>query len=82
MTISGKISFYKNTYQITNPSFVSTNDELILKKHNKYSLTEGITNKSYNKIMNEVLINIPQLEEWHTADICKNLTTLDGVMLF
>ena len=76
VTISGKISFYKNTYQITNPSFVSTNDELILKKHNKYSLTEGITNKSYNKIMNEVLINIPQLEEWHTADICKKFNNI------
>ena len=26
--------------------------------------------------MNEVLINIPQLEEWHTAEICKKFNNI------
>ncbi len=75
-TISGKISYYKNTYQITNPSFVSTDDTLILKKHNKYNLSEGLSNKVYNKIIEEVLKNIPNLEEWHSNNILKNFNNI------
>ena len=50
VTVSGKINFFKKKYQITNPTYVSTNESLIKGMHNKYSLTEGINEKMYNKI--------------------------------
>ena len=39
--------------------------------HNKYSLTEGISEKAYNRIINQILINLPKLEEWHNDRILK-----------
>ena len=65
ITISGKVSMYKNKYQITNPSYISKDNSLIETLHNKYSLTEGISEKVYNKIINQILINLPKLNEWH-----------------
>ena len=76
ITISGKISHFKNKYQITNPKYVSENASLIKDKHNKYSLTDGISEKVYNKIINQLLINIPKLEEWHSQEILKKF---DGI---
>ena len=71
VTISGKINYYKNRYQITNPTYVSFNNELIEKIHNKYSLTQGISEKFYNKIINHVITNLPDLSEWLNHDISK-----------
>ena len=71
VTISGKINYYKNRYQITNPTYVSFNNDLIEKVHNKYSLTQGISEKFYNKIINQVLTNLPDLNEWLNHDISK-----------
>ena len=65
ITISGKISRFKNKYQITNPKYVSEDSSFIKDKHNKYSLTDGISEKVYNKIINQILLNIPKLDEWH-----------------
>ena len=62
--ISGKINYYKKKYQITNPAYVSKESSLIEKIHNKYSLTEGISEKVYNKIINQILENLPNLSEW------------------
>ena len=69
VTISGKINFYRNKYQLTNPKYISENSSLIKDKHNKYSLTDGISEKIYNNIINQILKNIPKLEEWHNQDI-------------
>ena len=71
ITISGKISRFKNKYQITNPKYISENASIIKEKHNKYSLTDGISEKIYNKIINQILKNIPKLDEWHNHDILK-----------
>jgi ATP-dependent DNA helicase RecG len=71
VTISGKISNYKGRYQITNPTYVSQDSSLIETIDNKYSLTEGITEKTYNKIIKQILINLPILNEWHDKDILK-----------
>jgi len=71
VTISGKISYYKNKYQITNPTHVSSNINSIKKIFTSYSLTEGLTEKKYNKIIDEVLKNIPDLEEWLSDEILK-----------
>ena len=71
VTVSGKVSLYKNKYQITNPKYISEDSSLIKNKHNKYSLTDGISEKIYNKIINQILLNIPKLEEWHDNEILK-----------
>jgi len=65
VTISGKITSFKGKYQITNPTYVSQDSSLIETVHNKYSLTEGITEKNYNKIIKQILKNLPILNEWH-----------------
>jgi len=72
VSVSGKISFYKGRYQITNPTYISKDSSIIEAVHNKYSLTEGITEKSYNKIINQILKNLPTLLEWHDKEILKN----------
>jgi ATP-dependent DNA helicase RecG len=69
VTISGKISIYKNKYQITNPTYISKDSSIIETIHNKYSLTEGINEKIYNKIINQILKNLPSLKEWHDEKI-------------
>jgi ATP-dependent DNA helicase RecG len=69
VTVSGKISRFKNKYQITNPKYISEDASIIKNKHNKYSLTDGISEKVYNNIINQILKNIPKLNEWHNQDI-------------
>ena len=71
VTVSGKISIFKNKYQITNPTYVSKDSSLIEKVHNKYSLTEGISEKVYNKIINQILLNLPDLHEWLNPEVLK-----------
>ena len=71
VTVSGKIGRYKNNYQITNPKYISEDSSIIKNKHNKYSLTEGISEKVYNNIINQILKNIPKLDEWHDPSILK-----------
>ena len=66
MLISGKINFYKNNYQITNPDYITSTDKIDYIKKNvpKYSLTEGLNEKSYRKIIENVIYNLPSLDEW------------------
>jgi ATP-dependent DNA helicase RecG len=71
VTISGKIGNYKGRYQITNPTYISEDSSLIETIDSKYSLTEGITEKTYNKIINQILKNLPMLTEWHDKEILK-----------
>jgi len=72
VTISGKIGYYKKKYQITNPTHISSNIDSIKKIFPSYSLAEGLTEKKYNNIINEVLKNIPDLNEWLSDEILKN----------
>ncbi len=71
ITVSGKISFFKNKYQITNPTYIAKDSSLIETVHNKYSLTEGISEKVYNKIISQILKGLPTLNEWHNPNILK-----------
>ena len=71
VTISGKITSYNGRYQITNPTYISQDSSLVETVDNKYSLTEGITEKTYNKIINQILKNLPILDEWLDKDILK-----------
>ncbi len=52
VSINGKISFYKNKYQIINPKLIENNKNNIINNQNKYSLTEGLSLNKYNKIIN------------------------------
>ena len=69
ITVSGKISHFRNKYQITNPKYISEDSVLIKQVHNKYSLTEGISEKIYNKILNQIITNLPEFNEWHSKNI-------------
>ena len=76
VTISGKIGRFKNKYQITNPKYISEDASFVKNKHNKYSLTDGISEKVYNKIINQIFSNIPKLEEWHEHYILKKFENI------
>ena len=69
ITVSGKIGYFRNKYQITNPKYVSEDSSFIKQTHNKYSLTEGISEKIYNKILNQIINNLPVFNEWHSKSI-------------
>ena len=80
--ISGKISYFRNRYQITNPKYVSEDSTFIKQKHNMYSLTEGISEKVYNKIINQIIEKLPKLNEWHSKYILnkfQNISWNDAV---
>ncbi len=76
VTISGKIGLFRNKYQITNPKYLSEDSSIIKQKHNTYSLTEGITEKSYNKIINQIIKKLPKLDEWHSISILKKFDNI------
>ena len=76
ITVSGKIGIFKNKYQITNPKYVSENATLIKQKHNTYSLTEGITEKTYNRIIGQIIRKLPILDEWHSINISKKFQNI------
>jgi len=71
VTISGKIGRFRNRYQLTNPKYISEDASLVKQKHNTYSLTEGISEKVYNKIINQIIQKLPLLTEWHSEHILK-----------
>ena len=73
--ISGKINYYKKKYQITNPAYVLPIDkeDYVSKIIPKYSLTEGLTEKKYRKLIDQVLKNISDLTEWHSANFLKRI---------
>ena len=73
--ISGKINYYKKRYQITNPAYVVpiNKEDYVNKIIPKYSLTEGLTEKIYRKLIDQVLKNITDLTEWHDDEILKKI---------
>ncbi len=71
VTISGKIGRFRNKYQLTNPKYISEDASLIKQKYNTYSLTEGITEKVYNKIIKQIMDKLPTLDEWHSKELLK-----------
>ena len=73
--ISGKINYYKNKYQITNPSYVVPvqKESYVNKIIPKYPLTEGLTEKIYRKLIEQVLKKIPNIREWHNDAILKKI---------
>ncbi len=76
VTISGKIARFRNKYQLTNPKYISEDSSLIKKKHKTYSLTDGISQKIYNKIISQIIDKLPILDEWHSKDILKKFDNI------
>ena len=73
--ISGKINYFKKKYQITNPQYVVTIDKesYVNKIIPKYSLTEGLTEKVYRKLIDQVLENIEDISEWHDRKVLRKI---------
>ena len=75
VAVSGKVNFFRNKYQITNPTYVEKIEqiELVKKIIPKYSLTEGLSEKIYSNIIEQVFINIPEIDEWHDKNFIKKM---------
>ena len=71
--ISGKINYFKNRYQITNPTYLSleSQENNIKKILPNYSLTEGLSEKVYRNIIDQILQNLPKIDEWHLEETIK-----------
>ena len=68
--ISGKVGYYKNKYQMTNPAYVTNIENIDYVKKNipKYSLTDGISEKIYRKLIEQVLLKLPTIDEWYDKE--------------
>ncbi len=73
LIISGKVSFFNKKYQITNPDYVNNEneEEYVKKVIPKYSLTKGINEKKYRYISDQVIDNLPYVEDWHDKSFLK-----------
>ena len=73
--ISGKINYFKKNYQIVNPPYVVPieKEKYVNKVIPKYSLTEGLTEKIYRKLIEQVLKKIVDLDEWHNKEILEKI---------
>ena len=73
--ISGKVNVYKNKFQITNPEYIqSVEKENDIKKiMAKYSSVTGISAKTIQKIYNEEIKKLSEIDEWHDKDFIKKL---------
>ena len=71
--ISGKINFFNKKYQITNPDYVTSleNKDFVVKNIPKYNLTKGINEKKYRLISEQVVKNIPKVNDWLDQDFIK-----------
>ncbi len=66
VVVSGKVNFFKNKYQITNPDYVTNleNQDYVIKNIPKYNLTKGINEKKYRAINEFVINNLPIIDDW------------------
>ena len=73
LIVSGKINFFNKKYQITNPDYVTTldNKDFVVKNIPKYNLTRGINEKKYRVISDQVIKNIPKIDDWLDKDFIK-----------
>ena len=77
--VSGKVGYFRDKYQITNPEYVSDIDvaESVQRIMPKYSLTEGLNEKKYRKIVEQVLKELPKMDEWHDISFIKKMKFFD-----
>ena len=72
--ISGKIGYFNKNYQITNPDYVTSpeNQDYVVKNIPKYNLTKGINEKKYRLISEQVINNLPKIEDWLDENFIKD----------
>ena len=70
VVISGKVNYYKNKYQMTNPDYVTNLDDkdYITQNIPKYNLMKGINEKKYRSITEQVTNNLPEINDWFDKD--------------
>ena len=71
--VSGKINYFNKKYQITNPDYVTSleNQEYVTKNIPKYNLTKGINEKKYRNISEQVIFNLPEIDDWLDENFIK-----------
>ena len=77
--ISGKVNFFNNKYQITNPDYVVKlkDQDYVIKNIPKYSLTKGINEKKYRNISEQTIKNLPLIDDWLDKDFIKNSNLIE-----
>ncbi len=72
--ISGKVNYFRNRYQITNPDYVTSieNQDFVIKNIPKYNLTKGINEKKYRSISEQVTNNLPIVKDWFDQNFLKS----------
>tara|TARA_B110000211_G_scaffold165567_1_gene186902 strand:- start:1594 stop:3639 length:2046 start_codon:yes stop_codon:yes gene_type:complete len=77
--ISGKIIYFNKKYQMTNPDYVTTleKQDYVVKNIPKYNLTKGINEKKYRLISEQIIHNIPIIEDWLNDDFIKKNNLLN-----
>ncbi len=77
--ISGKINFFNKKYQITNPDYVVSveNQDYVLQNIPKYNLTQGINEKKYRSISEQVIENFPTVDDWLDKNFINKNNLLD-----
>ncbi len=73
VVISGKVNYFNKKYQITNPDYVTSleNQEYVAKNIPKYNLTKGINEKKYRNISEQVISNLPIIDDWLDENFIK-----------
>tara|TARA_B100001057_G_scaffold467655_1_gene526006 strand:- start:432 stop:2477 length:2046 start_codon:yes stop_codon:yes gene_type:complete len=71
--VSGKVNYFNKKYQITNPDYVTTleNQEYVARNIPKYNLTKGINEKKYRNISEQIINNLPTIDDWLNEDFIK-----------
>ncbi len=77
--ISGKISYFNNKYQMTNPEYVTSleNQDYVTRIIPKYNLTKGINEKKYRSIIEQVIKDLPKIQDWLEKDFLDRNNLLD-----
>ena len=72
--VSGKIEIYNNKRQMTHPERIGSIDQLdeIKAVEPVYPLTAGLSKLILNKLLKQIIINIPDIPEWNSEEIMKN----------
>ena len=72
--VSGKVNYFRNKYQITNPEYVTSldNKDYVVKNIPKYNLTKGINEKKYRLISEQVIDNLPIIDDWIDKNFIEN----------
>ena len=72
--VSGRVNYFRNKYQITNPDYVTgvENQSYVAKNIPKYNLTKGINEKKYRIICEQAINNLPKIRDWLSDQFIKS----------